>query len=405
MISLEEAKRFVLDSIRALEPVECDLNDALGCVAAEELSAVENVPGFANSAMDGYALRASDTLSGQVRLRATASLMAGDVATRSLVAGEAMRIMTGAPLPEGADCVCRIEEVSVDPDGQSIEIHRIIEPAENVRHPGEDVTVGQVLITPGTPVGPVQLGVLASQGFTSIRVHPQPRVGVLSTGNELAAAGPLQVGQIRDANRPLLLALLRQSGFTAIDLGTVADNADEIGERLRGALGRCDAVISTGGVSVGDADFVKSEIAHLCGDRARSMQVAIRPAKPFAFGVTGTTATPVFGLPGNPVSLLVSFELFVRPALRRLAHHRETERPRLNMVLDCPLPRRRDGKVHLVHVIAGFHEDGRLHAQRVARQGSHLLSAIAGANAIAVVPDGDGFDVGQIVPAMLLDGS
>ncbi len=404
MISLNEAQQFVLRALTALTPVALPLQDALGCVAAEEVNARERVPGFSNAAMDGYALRAADTLNESVRLSVTGSVMAGDVPAKPLGAGEAMRIMTGAPLPSGADCVCMIEEVTIDPDGRAVLIDRVVRSGENVRHPGEDIDVGQVLITPGTELGPTQLGVLASQGFTSLLAHPRPRVGVLSTGNELTSSPEaLPAGKVRDVNRPLLLALLRQSGFIPVDLGTVEDDAGAIAEELRRGVLACDAVVSTGGVSVGDVDFVKTVIGELCGERARSMQVAIRPGKPFAFGVTGSPGTPIFGLPGNPVSLLVGFELFVRPALRLLARHRVLERPTLNMVLDCALPRRRDGKLHLVHVVAKFHEDGRLHAERVVRGGSHLLSAIADANVIAIVPDGDGLDIGHIVPAMILD--
>jgi len=168
-------------------------------------------------------------------------------------------------------------------------------------------------------------------------------------------------------------------------------------------LRSCDAIVSTGGVSVGDADFVKSVLADLVGDSASSMQVAIRPGKPFAFAVDPSSGTPFFGLAGNPVSTLVGFELFVRPALRLLSGRSELDRPTAPMILDCPLPRRRDGKLNLVHVSARLEGDGRLHVKSVARQGSHLLNAIAEANAIAMVPDGDGLDAGQEVTAMIID--
>jgi molybdopterin molybdotransferase len=245
--------------------------------------------------------------------------------------------------------------------------------------------------------------VLAGQGITSLLVHPRPRVGVLSTGNELA--GPLDrlpAGKIRDVNRPMLLALLRESGFEPVDLGIAVDDAPSITERFEQGVQRCDVVISTGGVSVGDVDYVKAVIAHLGGARARSMQVAIKPGKSFTFGTCGPRATPLFGLAGNPVSTLVGFELFVRPALRLLAGYGQTQRPEITMVLDCPITRTRDGKLHLVHVSARFHDDGRVHVGRTMRQGSHLLSAVTGANAIAVVRDGDGLGVGQTVPGMFL---
>lgn len=404
MIPLEEAQGFVRDSIAALPPVELPLDEALGCVVAEELRAKERVPGFSNSAMDGYAIRAIDTAPGSAKLRVIGSVMAGDVSTLRVKTGGAVRIMTGAPLPDGADSVCKIEEVTIDSKGDLVLIPRTVRPGENVRHPGEDIDVGQRLVEPGDELGPMQIGLLTSQGFTSALVHPRPRVGVLSTGNELAGSpGMLQGGKIRDINRPMLLASLRQSGFTPVDLGIIRDDEESITEAFRNAILECDAVISTGGVSVGDVDIVKAVILNLCGASARWMQVAIKPGRPFTFGVVGKRATPLFGLPGNPVSTLVCFELYARPALRQLGGHQIVERPTIDSILDCPVLRERDGRLHLVHVTVGFHEDGRLHVENVARQGSHLVSAVAGANAIAMIPDGVGLDSGQCARTMILD--
>jgi molybdenum cofactor synthesis domain-containing protein len=312
--------------------------------------------------------------------------------------------MTGAPLPQGADSVSMIEEVDVDPDDQSVLIGRSIAEGEYVRHPGEDVAIDQVLIEAGKELGATQIAVLAGQGLTTVAVHPRTRVGVLSTGDELSGpGGTLAPGHIRDVNRPLLLALLRESGFVPLDLGIVVDDRTATTSALRKAVAECDAVISTGGVSVGDVDFVKTVLTDICGDRARWMQVAMRPGKPFAFGLAGPHSTPIFGLPGNPVSTRVSFEMFVRPALRRLAGHQNLFRPMLDAVLDCPLPRQRDQKLYLVHVVAHFLGDGRLHVASSARHGSHLLSAVADANALAMVPDGDGLDVGDVVRVMVLN--
>jgi molybdenum cofactor synthesis domain-containing protein len=404
VIPLEEAQRFVRGSIAPLPPVELPLDGALGCVAAEELRAKERIPGFTNSAMDGYALRAIDTAHGSARLRVIGSVLAGDVSTLRVETGGAVRIMTGAPLPDGADGVCKIEEVTIDSRGDFVLIPRTVRPGENVRHPGEDINVGQRLVEPGDELGPTEIGMLTSQGFTSVLVHPRPRVGVLSTGDELAGSpGTLQGGKIRDLNRPMLLASLRQSGFTPVDLGIIRDDEESVTKTFRKAILRCDAVISTGGVSVGDIDVVKTVILKLCGASARWMQVAIRPGKPFTFGVVGRRATPLFGLPGNPVATLVCFELYARPALRLLGGHQIVERPTVDSILDCPLPRGRDGRLHLVHVTVRFHEDGRLHVESVARQGSHLVSAVAGANAIAMIPDGVGLGAGQSVRTMILD--
>jgi molybdenum cofactor synthesis domain-containing protein len=404
MISYEEAREFVLKDLQPLAPTEIELNDALGLVTAGVVRAREPSPRFANSSMDGFALRAEDTANGEVRLEIVDTIFAGDVATTAVKPGEAARIMTGAPLPDGADCVCMREEATVDEDGKTVLIQRTVQHGEFVRLVGDDVSVGQELVGIGTVIGPALLGVLASQGIASVFAHPRPRVGVLSTGNELSDSyDDLGAGMIRDANRPSLLASLARSGFTPVDLGIAGDTPGDIAEALERGLRTCDAIVSTGGVSVGDADFVKSVLADLVGDSARSMQVAIRPGKPFAFATDPSSGTPFFGLAGNPVSTLVGFELFVRPALRRLAGQSELDRPTASMILDCPVPRRRDGKLNLVHVTARWEGDGRLHVKSVSRLGSHLLNAIADANAIAVVPDGDGLETGQEVAAMIID--
>jgi molybdenum cofactor synthesis domain-containing protein len=403
MISLDEARQFVLRDLRPLEPKEIGLDDALGLVTARIVTAREPSPRFANSSMDGFALRAEDTANGGVRLKIVDTIFAGDVAARVIQPGEAARIMTGAPLPDGADSVCMREEATVDADGTNVLIQRAANYGEFVRLVGDDVNIGDELVGTGVVIEPALLGVLASQGIAAVFAHPRPRVGVLSTGNELSdSPDDLAAGSIRDANRPSLLASLTRSGFTPVDLGIAGDTPSDIAEALERGMRTCDAVISTGGVSVGDADFVKSVLADLVGDSARSMQVAIRPGKPFAFAVDRSSGTPFFGLAGNPVSTLVGFELFVRPALRLLAGHRELDRPTTSMILDYPLARRRDGKLNLVHVTARFESDGRLHVKKVSRLGSHLLSAISDANAIAMVPDGDGLDAGQNVDAMII---
>ena len=403
MISYEEAKAFVLDSVTELEPEILALDDALGCVAGERLVATEAVPGFRNSSMDGFALRSVDSATEGTRLKVVGSTLAGEVAARSLGAGESMRIMTGAPLPDGADSVCMIEEAPVEPGGHVVTIPRLIAPGENVRHPGEDVHVGQLLMEPGDELDALRAAVLASQGVSSVRAVRRLRVGVLSTGNELVRSPrPLANGEIRDTNGPLLRGMLQESGFVAVDLGDVVDDYEQITRRLVSGLRDCDAVVSTGGVSMGDVDHVKAVIGELGGARARSMKVAIRPAKPFAFGVVGARSTPVFGLPGNPVSTRVSFELFVRPALRKMAGHRQFERLHLDAVLDVPLGRSIDGKLHLVHVVARLHVDGRVHVERAMRHGSHVLSALTGANAIAFLPDGDSLAEGDSVRVMVL---
>src|SRR6185437_3487512 len=237
-----------------------------------------------------------------VSLRVVGSVMAGHVLSEVVGPGEAVRIMTGAPLPRGADAVCMIEETNVHGDGDSVTILRALDPGGFVRQPGQDVAVGDVVATGGTVISPAHLGVLANQGIVTVLAHPRPKVGVLSTGDELySGSGPLPPGRIRDANRPTLLALCRQEGWDCVDLGIVGDEEAPLVEALQRGAATCDAVLTSGGVSVGDLDLVRVVLEKLSAGTMRWMQVAIRPAKPLAFGLLAGTGTPVFGLPGNPV--------------------------------------------------------------------------------------------------------
>jgi molybdopterin molybdotransferase len=262
------------------------------------------------------------------------------------------------------------------------------------------------VLSAGDEVTPARVGVLASLGVAEVRAHPRPRVGVLSTGDELVQPStPLRPGQIRDSNRPTLLALVAQAGFVPVDLGWAPDDEAAITDTIeRGAM-TCDAVLSSGGVSMGDIDLVKVVLDRI-GDM-RWMQVAIRPAKPLAFGlVPGPErgrAVPVFGLPGNPVSSMVSFALFARPGLRRIAGHPDERLhlPRLPAVADEPLRRVPDGKVTFVRVVATV-DKGALHVRSSGGQGSHQLGAMARADGLVVLPDGDGVAAGDPVEVMLL---
>lgn len=403
LVPLGSAKARVLAGCAPLRPTAVPLADALGCVTSVPLTADAAVPPFANTAMDGFAVRAADTVGAPVTLTVVGTLAAGAAPDLHVGRGEAVRIMTGAPMPPGADAVVMVEWTTPadDADGGAVVIERSVPPGNHVRSAGDDIQPGQEVFPAYTVLQPGHLGVLAALGFRKVPVFTRPRVGVLSTGDELVDDGrDLKPGEIRDANRTTLLGLVRQSGFEAVDLGIARDDPDELRAAFRRGIEDCHAVITSGGVSVGDFDYVKVVLDELSSGTMQWMQVAIKPSKPLAFGTID--GTPVFGLPGNPVSAMVSFELFARPGLRQLAGHPVLERPRVKAVADDGLPRTPDGKLHLARVHADYGDDGRFHVRSSGGQASHLLRAMALANALALVPDGDGVPPGGDVEVMLL---
>ncbi|HZR15675.1 MAG TPA: gephyrin-like molybdotransferase Glp [Acidimicrobiia bacterium] len=402
MIALEDARAAILDAVAPLPPVDVAIARANGLVLAEAVVAREAVPPFANSAMDGYAVRAADTVgatpSSPVRLRVVGELAAGRAPTQAVGDCEAIRIMTGAPVPDGADAIVMVERTERDGDG--VNVYEAASTGDHVRAAGGDLQPGQPVFDVGTVLGAAHVGVLASLGYETVRAHPRARVGVLSTGDELVEGeGALEPGQIRDANRPMLLALLDEAGCEPRDLGIARDDEALIVRTLEDAFATCDAVVTSGGVSMGEYDYVKAAL-----DRFGALQwwqVAIKPAKPLAFGVVRDT--PVFGLPGNPVSSHVSFELFARPALLRMMGHTALLRPTVRAVAGDAMTRKPDGKLHLDRVRLGRDADGRYVAARTGSQASNALSAMALANGLALLPDGDGVPEGGDVTVMRLD--
>ncbi len=400
MIPLEEAQARINADITVLPIADVALRDARGLVLAETVTAPESIPPFANTAMDGFAIKAADlagaSASSPKELPIAATVAAGAVAPRALQSGEAMRIMTGAPLPDGADAIIMVE--LTESNDSTVRCLAEVPVGNHVRNAGDDLVEGTVVFEAGELLSPHHIGVLASVGRETVKVHRRPRVGVFSTGDELVV-GPvtLEPGQIRDSNRPTLLALVEQAGFEAVDLGVLRDDRGEIEAALREAVHGCDALLTSGGVSMGDFDFVKQVLSEL-GDLSW-MQVAIKPAKPLAFGLL--LGTPIFGLPGNPVSSAVSFELFARPALRKMMGRSDTLRPSIQAVADEPLLRTPDGKTHFSRVVVNEEGDG-WHVRSAGGQGSHQLSALASANGLAVIPDGDGVPTGQRVRVMYL---
>ena len=399
MIPLEEARDHVIGAVRPLDPTVLALPDALGLVLVNDVASSEAVPPFANTAMDGFAVQAADTAAAPTTLDVVGTIAAGDTGDIPVGPGQAARIMTGAPLPPGADAIIMVELTTLADDGATVDIAEAVPEGNHVRSAGEDIEPGDTVFEAGTVITPGHLGVLASLGRFEVEVRPRPRVGVISTGDELVdGPEPLKHGQIRDSNRRTLLALLDESGFERVDLGLVPDDKDALTEAIQNATTTCDALMSSGGVSMGAFDYVKVVLDEI--GEMRWMQIAIKPAKPMAFGFVGDM--PVFGLPGNPVSSMVSYELFARPALRKMAGHTQLDRPWVEAIAGQDLLRRPDGKIHFARVVSEY-IDGDYRLRFAGGQGSHQLRAMADANALAVVPDGDGVAEGGTITAILLD--
>ena len=315
-------------------------------------------------------------------------------------------------MPAGADSVVMVEDTKFDGDrvnfdgSQLVQIFKEVRSGDAARRAGDDVSAGDKVFVIGTEIRPSVAGVLASVNCRNPLVYRRVRVAVLSTGDELIDDGSvLAPGQIRESNRTMLMGLVAQAGAEAIDYGIVRDDEAALVAVLRQAATECDAIVTSGGVSMGDYDVVKAVLSRIA--EMHWMQLAIKPAKPFAFGLLDANSgrrVPVFGLPGNPVSSLVSFELLARPAIRKMAGHPQSawDRPLITAIADSPIKRSADGKVHYQRVIAHFKDDGRLHVDSVRSQGSHQLAASALANAIAVVPNGTGVEAGGEVPTILL---
>jgi len=404
MIPIHEAQQTVIEACTVLPPLPTACEVMNGRVLAQDVVAPENVPPFTNTAVDGYAVRAADVQSVPVVLRVVDTLAAGAAPSVAVGSGEAIRIMTGAPMPQGADAVVMVED-SVREGDAHVSLSRAAKVGDGIRDAGSDVRAGETVFVAGTVLNAAGAGVLASVNARSVLAYPRARVALLSTGDELVTDGsPLRIGQIRESNLTMLDAMIAASGCEVINLGVIPDDEAQLERVLKEVTERCDAIVTSGGVSMGDFDVVKAVLSRIA--KMQWMQLAIKPAKPFAFGqliASDGRVIPIFGLPGNPVSSMISFELLARPALRKMMGHTvDLLRPTILAVLDAPIRRKADGKVHYVRVFGGFEPDGRLHVRDTGPQGSHQLAATAMANGLAYVPDGVGLAVGDEVDVYLL---
>ncbi|MFF4212471.1 gephyrin-like molybdotransferase Glp [Streptomyces sp. NPDC001796] len=424
--SVDEHLEDILTTVRPLEPIELNLLDAQDCVLVDDVTVPLSLPPFDNSSMDGYAVRVADVAGASEEFPAVLTVI-GDVAAGAadllhVGPGQAARIMTGAPLPPGAEAVVPVEWTdgglgggpvsgmrarSLAPEGAAgqVRVHRPAEARAHVRAEGSDVRAGDLALAAGTVLGPPQIALLAAIGRGTVRVRPRPRVVVLSTGSELVQPDEeLAAGQIYDSNSFALTAAARDAGAIAYRVGAVADDADTLRSTIEDQLVRADLMVTTGGVSVGAYDVVKEALSSMgdadeAGGGVDFRKLAMQPGKPQGFGSIGPEHTPLLALPGNPVSSYVSFELFVRPAIRTLMGLPDVHRPRTRAVLKAdkaltsPAGRRQ--------FLRGTYADGTV--SPVGGAGSHLIAALAQADALIVVPEDDtSIEPGTEVEVVLL---
>lgn len=413
MISVDEALAEILSHIRPLEAERVPILEALGRVLAEEIISDIDIPPFDNSAMDGYAVRAADVVSAApdspVRLAVVGNVAAGYVAAARVEPGTAIRIMTGAPLPEGSDAVVPYEDTSdfdrpkderLAVPADEIEVRRPAEVGANVRPAGEDIRRGELVMVPGRVIRPQEIGVLASLGHETALVHRRPRVAILATGDELLEVHePLRPGKIRNSNEYTNAALVVRTGGVPIRLGIARDTAADLTAKIRAGLEQgADLFLTSGGVSVGDYDVVKDVLD--AEGQMQFWQVRMKPGKPLAFGLLAG-GVPLLGLPGNPVSAMVSFEQFARPAILKMLGHTDLAKPTVQAILDEPL--KNSGRRGFVRVIVSRREDG-YHARTTGEQGSGVLTSMAKANGLAIVPEGvRRVEAGSTITVQMLD--
>jgi molybdopterin molybdotransferase len=435
MLTVEQALERVLSAFHPLEPERVDILDALGRVLAEDVRAGEDIPPHANSSMDGYAVLAADTTGASAdrptRLRVIGEIAAGYVPETTVTPGTAVRIMTGAPLPSGADAAATAEAVAVvkveDTTSEQdwVDIHVEVPPGNYIRPAGEDVHQGELVLSKSAFIRPQEIGMLATLGHKQVLVHRRPRVAILATGDEVIEIDqPLTPGKIRNANSYSNAAQVLKNGGEPVLLGVARDSIEDLTAKIRAGLEQgVDLFLTSGGVSVGDFDLVKDVLA--AEGEIAFWRVRMKPGKPLAFGHLkippcpaqlrrvgasppqaggneGEQTIPILGLPGNPVSVMVSFEIFVRPAIWKMLGRTDLARPTLQATLMDEIAHK-DDRRHYARVRVEEH-DGEYRAHLTGRQGSGILSSMVKANALAVIPEEwDHAPAGTQVQVMLLD--
>ncbi|MEA5113207.1 MAG: gephyrin-like molybdotransferase Glp [Geobacteraceae bacterium] len=396
MPTFAEARKIILDSVKPLGVERVQILEAAGRVLAEDIIAPWDMPLWDNTAMDGYAVRSEDCGSPTV-LRLAGFLPAGGNMTETLQPGTAVKILTGAPIPPGADAVVQVEET--EESGGSVTIRIPVKKRDHIRFKGEDVKTGEVILPAGTVLRPSEISMLASFGKVFVPVHRKVRVAVLSTGDELVEPGEaLAPGKIINSNSPALAACVRQAGGIPIMLGIARDNPESLREKLAEGL-QADVLITSAGVSAGDRDYVRDILDEL-GLKQLFWKVDIKPGRPTAFGLHD--GTPVFSLPGNPVSSLLTFEEFVRPALLRMMGHQRVLRPLVIATLKEGI-RKKPGRVNFLRV-AVEQDNGRFLAWSPGKQDTGYLKTLLLADGIAVIPAECGdLSAGDQVEVHLLD--
>ncbi|MCX5854361.1 MAG: molybdopterin molybdotransferase MoeA [Deltaproteobacteria bacterium] len=403
MISVEEALTRILEAIFPLPLEKVNILDALGRVIGEDVHASRNIPPKDNSAMDGYAVRWQDTFGATQKhpalLTVIEDIPAGAIPHKSVGPGEASRIMTGAPVPDGADAIIKMEDT--EKDGQKVRIFTAAHQGLDIRNAGEDVHEGEKVIHRGDVVRPAEIGMLAALGRSFISVHQRPVVAVLATGDELVDIDESPTPwQIVSSNSYSIAAQISECGGIPLQIGIAKDTREDLVAKFKAAL-RADLIISSGGVSVGDYDLVK-DIMKEVGNNMQFWQVAMRPGKPLAFG--SLEGIPIFGLPGNPVSSMVSFEQFVRPSILKMTGHKNLFRKTVKATLKEDITKK-EGTRHFIRAKVDY-ENGQYTVSTTGEQGSGILKSMVRANGLIVLPeDATSVKAGGKVAVQLIDRS